>query len=94
MEKQIILNIAIKEESEGGYSAICADLDIASQGETIDEAIKNVKEAVELYIESAKDLDIMDEVLDKLGLTKNNLKERDISIPKILRTEIPVKIAA
>ena len=90
---QILLNISIKEEPEGGYSVVCTDLDIASQGESIDEAIKNIEEAVELYIESAEEIGIMDDVLDKLGLTRKDIKN-GILVPKILKTEIPVKIAA
>ena len=58
--KQLLLNIDIREEAEGGYSAICTDLDVASQGETIKEAEKNIKEAVELYLESAEELGVLD----------------------------------
>ena len=29
----------------------CPDLDIASQGKTVEEAVSNLKEAVELYLE-------------------------------------------
>lgn len=35
------------------YVARCAELGVASQGKTIDEAKKNLKEAVELYLEDA-----------------------------------------
>jgi len=91
MEQEIILDIIIKEEQEGGYSAICPNLDIASQGETVDEALENVKEAVELYLESAKDLNITNEVLDRLGLTKNDLKKGKV-LSKSFKTEIKVKL--
>ena len=93
MAKEIILNITVKKELEGGYSAICTDLDVASQGETTDEAVINVKVAVELYIDSAKELGIMDEVLEKLGLTSEELNE-GVNIPKLFKTEIPVNVAA
>ncbi|MBS3097944.1 type II toxin-antitoxin system HicB family antitoxin [Candidatus Woesearchaeota archaeon] len=93
MENQILLNVAIKEEIEGGYSVVCTDLDIASQGETIDEALENIKEAVELYLESAEKLGIVDEILERLGLTKKDLK-KGISVPKIFKTEIPIRLAA
>ena len=93
MENKILFNIAIKEEPEGGYSVVCTDLDVASQGETIDEAVENIKEAVELYLESAEQLGMMDEVLERLGLTKKDLKEC-ISVPEVFKTEIPVKITA
>jgi len=33
------------------YVAHCPELDIASQGETIEDAINNLKEAIELYLE-------------------------------------------
>jgi len=93
MEKQILLNVAIKEEPEGGFSVVCTDLDVASQGETINEAMENIKDAVELYLESAEELDIMDEVFEKLGLTKEEFK-KEILVPKIFKTEIPIKLAA
>ena len=39
-------------EKEGNlYSAICLELNVASQGKTIEEAKKNLHEAVALYIE-------------------------------------------
>jgi len=43
-------SIIIKEE-DGGYSSLCLDLDVASQGETIEEAKAMLVEAVEGYIE-------------------------------------------
>ena len=93
MEKELILNISIKKEREGGYSVVCTDLDIASQGETIEEATENIKEAVELYIESAEELGIMSEVLDKLGLAQEDLEKEEMQMPKVFRTELPIKLA-
>jgi predicted RNase H-like HicB family nuclease len=41
-------------QSEGdGYVSLCPELDIASQGDTIDEARDNLKEALELFFECA-----------------------------------------
>ena len=39
------------------YVSHCPELDIASQGETIEDAIKNLKEAIELYLED-EDIEI------------------------------------
>ena len=39
------------EKENGLYSAVCLELDVASQGKTIQEAKKNLQEAVELYLE-------------------------------------------
>lgn len=33
------------------YVSWCPELDVASQGKTVEEALKNLKEAVELYLE-------------------------------------------
>ena len=35
------------------YVALCPELDVASQGATVEEATANLKEAVELFLESA-----------------------------------------
>lgn len=43
-------SLLIKEE-EGGYSSLCIDLNVASQGETVEEAKAMLIEAVEGYIE-------------------------------------------
>ena len=37
----------------GGFVALCPELDVASQGETVEEASANLREAVELFLESA-----------------------------------------
>jgi predicted RNase H-like HicB family nuclease len=41
-----------QEETEGGFSVWVPDLPgCASQGETLEEALENIKEAIELYLE-------------------------------------------
>ena len=42
---------AIIRKGEKQFVALCPELDVVSQGHTIEEALKNLKEAVELYIE-------------------------------------------
>jgi len=42
---------AIIKKGEKQYVALCPELDVVSQGATVEEALKNIKEAVELYIE-------------------------------------------
>ena len=44
---------ALIEREENGYVALCPELDIASEGESIAEAKANLKEALELFFESA-----------------------------------------
>jgi predicted RNase H-like HicB family nuclease len=40
-------------EEDGAFVAQCLDMDIASEGDTQDEAVANLKEALELYFEDA-----------------------------------------
>ena len=48
------MNFTKTLSAEGdGYVALCPELDIASQGDSIDEASANLREAVELFIEIA-----------------------------------------
>ncbi len=42
---------AIIKKGEKQFVALCPELDVVSQGYTVEESIKNLKEAVELYIE-------------------------------------------
>ena len=44
-------NVIIQKE-EKWYVAKCLDNNVASQGKTIEESIKNLKEALELYYEN------------------------------------------
>jgi hypothetical protein len=41
--------------SLGGTMVTCLEVDVASQGATIDEALANLAEAVELYLEELDD---------------------------------------
>lgn len=51
-----------QEETEGGFSVWVPDLPgCASQGETLEEALSNIKEAIELYLE---DSHIMEDAID------------------------------
>ena len=42
---------AIIRKGEKQFVALCPEVDVVSQGYTVEEALKNLKEAVELYVE-------------------------------------------
>ncbi len=44
---------AIIEREDEGYVALCPELDIASQGDTVSEARANLAEAIELFLQTA-----------------------------------------
>jgi predicted RNase H-like HicB family nuclease len=49
---------AIIEREGEGYVSLCPEFDIASQGDTIEEARKNLQEALELFFETASPTEI------------------------------------
>jgi predicted RNase H-like HicB family nuclease len=46
---------AVITEEDGEFVALNPDTDVASQGTTVDEALANLKEALELYFEEVDD---------------------------------------
>lgn len=42
---------ALIRKGEKQYVALCPEVDVVSQGFTVEEALANLKEAVELYVE-------------------------------------------
>jgi predicted RNase H-like HicB family nuclease len=51
--KQLRQVTAIIEREGDGYVSLCPELDVASQGDTIESARNNLREAVELFLETA-----------------------------------------
>jgi predicted RNase H-like HicB family nuclease len=50
------LKIVLEPSEEGGYTAIVPSLPgCISEGDTKEEALKNIREAIELYIEPVED---------------------------------------
>ena len=61
---------AIVEREGDGYVALCPELDIASQGMTINDATTNLKEAVELFLESADPAEVKQREHTELYITR------------------------
>ncbi len=55
---------AIIEREGNGYVSLCPEVDVASQGDTIDEAKKNLCEALELFFEMASPEEIKERFHD------------------------------
>lgn len=49
--KSVLKLSAIITKERDEYVALCPELDIASQGRTVENALEMLKEAVELYLE-------------------------------------------
>jgi len=50
MQRQRFEFSAVITKEKRWYVALCPELDIASQGKTIEEALSNLKEALEIYL--------------------------------------------
>lgn len=49
---------AVIEREGDGYVSLCPALDIASQGDTVEESQDNLREAVQLFLEEASQSEI------------------------------------
>ena len=67
MQKQLT---AIIEREGSGYVSLCPQLDIASQGETIQEARENLREALELFFEAASPSEIQERLHQEIYITQ------------------------
>ncbi len=61
---------AIIEREGDGYVALCPELDIASQGDTVESARDNLREAIELFFESASKQEINQRLHEEIYVTR------------------------
>jgi len=67
MRKQLT---AIIERENNGYISLCPELDIASQGDSIEEARDNLREAIELFFEFASSSEIQNRLHEEIYITR------------------------
>jgi predicted RNase H-like HicB family nuclease len=60
---------ALIERENSGYVSLCPELDIASQGDSIEEAKANLREAVELFFEFADKSEIENRMKSEVFIT-------------------------
>ena len=66
------IKIVLEEQEEGGYTVYVPSLPgCISQGETVEESLKNIKEAIELWLEPAE---------NELIVYKDNVKIETIKL--------------
>lgn len=61
---------AVIERDGDGYVSLCPELDIASQGKSIEEARDNLREALELFFESASPDEIKQRLREEVFVTQ------------------------
>ena len=68
------VNVVI-EKDEHGYYAYCPELEgCQTQGETFEETLKNIREAVELYLETLSEDEIKASVSKEIVTTSLEVK--------------------
>ncbi len=61
---------AIIEREGHGYVSLCPELDIASQGDSVSEARENLREALELFLETASASEIQERSHEEIYVTQ------------------------
>jgi predicted RNase H-like HicB family nuclease len=61
---------AVIEREGDGYVALCPEFDVASQGDSIEQAHSNLKEALELFLECASPEEIAQRLHSEIYITK------------------------
>jgi len=61
---------AIIEREGDGFFALCPEVDVASQGDSVDEARRNLKEALELFFETASPEEIKERFHEEVYITQ------------------------
>ncbi len=67
---------AVTEREGDGYVALCPELDIASQGDSIEEARANLEEALGLFFEAASPGEITERFHREVYIT-----HLDVAVP-------------
>lgn len=60
---------AIIEHDNGGYVSLCPEVDVSSQGATIEEARNNLREALELFFETASEDELQERLHGEVFVT-------------------------
>ena len=61
---------AIIEREDDGYVALCPELDIASQGDSVEEARTNLAEAIELFLAEADPTEVEQRLHNEVFVTR------------------------
>jgi predicted RNase H-like HicB family nuclease len=61
---------AIIEREGDGFVALCPEVDVASQGDSVDEARRNLQEDLELFFETASPEEIKERLHQEVYVTQ------------------------
>lgn len=81
MRKTITLTLEVEREDDQ-YVALCPELDVASYGDSVEDAIEHLKDAVSLYLDS----------IEQDGERPRVFQERGIKIDERAETDYKVSV--
>ena len=61
---------ALVEREGDGFVSLCPELDVASQGDTVEQAATNLKEAVELFLACANPEEVRERMHGEVYVTR------------------------
>ena len=74
------------------YVAQALELDVSSCGRTGEKALKNLKQAVTLFLEEAEKMGTLEQILEEAGYGKNQQKVPQRSFISVQRVTLPVSL--
>ena len=67
-------------EENGVFVSKCPEIDVASAGDTFEEALANLTEAIELWLVNARELGIIDDYLPMMTTSKKSTQIIEINV--------------
>jgi predicted RNase H-like HicB family nuclease len=89
----IDLEMVIRQEGDQ-YSSWCPDLDIATCGDTAEEAAENLKDAIELYLDTLREEGELEAVFKERGIRIGPLDQPVVPRSFVTQYRQKVKISA
>ena len=74
------------------YVAHALELDVSSCGGTKEKALRNLKEAVRLFMEQAETMGTLDQILAEAGYSKRNQKIASPKFISVQRVTLPLPL--
>jgi len=72
---------AVVWKESAGYVSKCPELGVASCGDSFEEAVTNLREAVDLYLENAMELGLFDEIKESLTAKEKFTAHLEATVP-------------
>src|SRR3954466_13475988 len=93
MQGYISLTLRLDPAEEGGFVAHCPELDVVSQGESVEEAMANIKDACLTFLETIEELGDAERFFIEHGI-KLEAKAAEVKNVQVTTGEVVSVLAA